>query len=308
MKSRKFCIVGYGEHVKNTIIPSLNINPENIRIITKKLIKGFKTFPNIKSALKVLSKDYIFFNSTPPNVHYITSKLILSSGFNLIVEKPSCMNIYQLQKLRDMSKKKRLFIFENMMYFYSKQFKYLKSLINSKKIQQIDINFSIPKFRKNTFRDNYNLESSIIYDMGCYPFSLIAFFGFNFKNYKILYKKRNKKINFIEIKFVCKKIKFNIILACFKEYKNFVRVKLKNQSIYLLNHFFYGKKINKENYIYKTNNKIKLFKIAEENLFKSILNYPNKKLSRLSFNQFFIIKKYLLDLNKIKKKLNYSSD
>ena len=308
MKNRKICIVGYGAHVKNTIIPTLNVNPENIRIITSKSIKGFQTFSNIKLALKELSKDYIFFNSTPPNVHYITSKLILSSGFNLIVEKPLCMNIRQLQKLRDISKKKQLFVFENMMYFYSKQFKYLKKLLNLKKIQQIDINFSIPKFKKNTFRDNCNLESTIIYDMGCYPFSLLAFFGFNFQNYKILYKTINKKINFIEIKFVSKKINFKIILACFKDYKNFVRVKLKDKSIYHLNHFFYGKKINKLNYIYKTKNKIKRFKIPEENLFKNVLNYSNKKLLNLSLNQFFIIKKYLLDLSKIKKKLNYSSD
>ena len=86
MKIKKICIVGYGSHVKNTIIPSLNIQTKNIKIITKKIIDEFETFSSIHVALKELSKDYIFFNSTPPKFHYSISRLILSSGFNVIVE------------------------------------------------------------------------------------------------------------------------------------------------------------------------------------------------------------------------------
>lgn len=36
MKIKKICIVGYGSHVKNTIIPSLDLKNINIKIITKK--------------------------------------------------------------------------------------------------------------------------------------------------------------------------------------------------------------------------------------------------------------------------------
>ena len=126
MKNRKICIVGYGRHVKNTIIPSLNSKPQLIKIVTQKKIDCYETFSNIKSAVKKLPKDYIFFNSTPPNFHYSLSKLILSSGFNLIVEKPMCLNAWQAEKLYDLAKKNNVFIFENMMYFYSKQFNLLK--------------------------------------------------------------------------------------------------------------------------------------------------------------------------------------
>ena len=39
MKNKKICIVGHGHHVEKTIIPSLSIKSENIKIVTKKKIK-----------------------------------------------------------------------------------------------------------------------------------------------------------------------------------------------------------------------------------------------------------------------------
>lgn len=301
MKIKKICIVGYGSHVKNTIIPSLDLKNINIKIITKKKIDNFDTFSNIELALKKLSKDYIFFNSTPPKFHYEISKLILLAGFNLIVEKPLCLNISQLKKLNILAKKNKLFIFENMMYFYSKQFILLKKLLKKKNIKEIHMNFSIPKFNRNSFRKNNSLDSSIVFDMGCYPFSLISYFGFSKKIYKIKYTTKNKKINFIEILFKSKKIKFIITLAIYVAYKNYVKIIYKNNSYYQLNHFFYGKKIKKDNYLFLFNKKKKEFKINEENLFKNIFNYSSQKLLKLSKAQYFVIKNYLISLNQIKK-------
>ena len=60
MKYKKICLVGYGSHVKNTIIPSLNLDKKNIKIITKKTLNDFETFSSVKEALKALPKDYIF--------------------------------------------------------------------------------------------------------------------------------------------------------------------------------------------------------------------------------------------------------
>ena len=301
MKIKKICIVGYGSHVENTIIPSLNIHTKNIKIITKKQINGFETFSNIQSALKKLTKDYIFFNSTPPKFHYSISRLILSSGFNVIVEKPLCLKVNQLEKLYNIAKKKELFIFENMMYFYSKQFKILKNFLKNNNMKEIDMKFSIPDFANNSFRVEKSLDSSILYDMGCYPFSLVSYFGFESNNYKVLHRTKNKKINFIEVLFTSKKIKFKITLAIYKAYENYVKVTFKDDAIYYFNHFFYGKKIKKTNYLHQPNKKIIIQKINEENLFKSIFNYSNQKLLKLSRSQFFVIKNYLMSLSKIKK-------
>lgn len=298
---KKICIIGYGSHVKKTIIPSLYLETKNIKIITTKIINNFETFSNIQLALKKLPKDYIFFNSTPPKFHYSISKLILSSGFNLIVEKPLCLNVNQFAKLNNIAKRNGLFVFENMMYFYSKQFKILKNLLTKKKIDEIDIKFSIPNFSKNSFRADNNIDSSILFDMGCYPFSLVSYFGLSCKNYKVLYKTKNKKLTFIEVSFIAKRIKIKITLAIYKSYENYVKVIFKDKSYHQLNHFFYGKQIKKINYIYELKQKIKISKVKEKNLFKSIFNYSNKKLLKLSRAQFLVTKNYLISLNQVKK-------
>jgi predicted dehydrogenase len=109
MRIKKICFIGYGSHVKKTLIPSLNLNNKNIKIVTTKKLNNFQTFSSVQIALRNLTKDYIFFNSTPPTFHYSLSKLILSTGFNLIVEKPMCLKSWQVEKLYDLAKKKKCF-------------------------------------------------------------------------------------------------------------------------------------------------------------------------------------------------------
>jgi len=301
MRIKKICFIGYGSHVEKTLIPSLNLNNKNIKIVTKKKLNNFQTFSSLQIALKNLTKDYIFFNSTPPTFHYSLSKLILSSGFNLIVEKPMCLKSWQVEKLYDLAKKKNVFIFENMMYFYSQQFKLIKKIISKKNIDSIDIKFAIPAFNLNSFRTNTNLKSSILYDMGCYPFSFLAYFNFDLKNFKIRYIVKKKCLIFFEVYFVAKKIKFKIICAVFQKYENFLKVNFKNLTSCKFNHVFYGKKVNKENYYYKLGKQIRTTTISEKNIFQNIFSFTKKNFLNLSKTHYFVIKNYLNNLNKIEK-------
>lgn len=301
MRIKKICFIGYGSHVEKTLIPSLNLNNKNIKIVTKKKLNNFQTFSSVQIALRNLTKDYIFFNSTPPTFHYSLSKLILSAGFNLIVEKPMCLNSWQVEKLYDLAKKNSVFIFENMMYFYSQQFKLIKKVINKKNIDTIDIKFAIPAFNYNSFRTKLNLKSSILYDIGCYPFSLLAYFNFDFKNFKIRYFVKKKRLIFFEVYFISKKIKFKIICAAYQKYENFLKVNFKNFISYKFNYVFYGKKVKKENYYYKSGKKIKNYIINEKNIFQNIFYFTKKKFLKQSNTQYFVVKNYLNNLNKIEK-------
>jgi hypothetical protein len=301
MRIKKICFIGYGSHVEKTLIPSVNLNNKNIKIITKKKLNNFQTFSSVQIALKNLTKDYVFFNSTPPTFHYSLSKLILSSGFNLIVEKPMCLNPWQAKKLYDLAKKNNVFIFENMMYFYSQQFKLIKKEINKKNIESIDIKFAIPTFNLNSFRTKANLKCSILYDMGCYPFSLLAYFKFDLKNFKIRYTVKKKSLIFFEVYFIAKKIKFKIICSIFQKYENFLKVNFKNLTSCKFNYVFYGKKVKKENYYYKLGKQIKTTTISEKNIFQNIFSFTKRNFLNQSKNQYFIIKNYLNNLNKIEK-------
>lgn len=305
MKIKKVCIVGYGSHVEKTIIPSLSIKKKNIKIISSKpAIKNFQIYPNIKTALKKIDKTYVIFNATPPNLHFETSKLILNMGFNLIIEKPICLNVKQLSKLKILSKKQGLFIFENMMYFYSEQFLIFKKyVLNKSKIDTIKLNFCLPNFNKDSFRSNTNLNSSLLYDVGCYPFSLISYLGFEMKDFNITHRFKNKILNYLNIDFYSKKIKFFVKIGFFCKYENFVEIVYSNKTKVRFNYFFYGKKIKKKNEIILSNMKKKTFIVKENNTFKKIFNFDIKKIERLSKKQIIISYRYLKMLNRIKKNI-----
>ena len=296
MKIKKVCIVGYGPHVEKTIIPSLSLKKRNIKIISSKIqIKNFDVFPNIKTALKKIGKDHIIFNATPPRLHFETSKLILNMGFNLIIEKPICLNTKQYTHLKILSKKQGLFIFENMMYFYSKQFSiFEKYILDKSKINSIKLNFLIPNFNKDSFRSSTSLNSSLLYDVGCYPFSLISYLGFEMKDFNIVYKFKNKILNYLKIDFTSKKIKFFVKIGFFY---NSDKKKIR------FNYFFYGKKIIKKNEITLPNLKKKIFTVNDYNVFKKIFNLDIKKIVYLSKKQTNYNYTYLKMLNRIKKKI-----
>lgn len=309
MTINKICFVGYGNHVKNTIIPSLSINKKNIKIVTKKIITGnFETFKNIDSAIASLDKSYVFFNSTPPKKHFSTSKLILNSGFNLIVEKPICVSKLQYSILKKIANKKGLFLFENMMYFFSKQFfAFNKVSKDLEKLKKIEIIFSIPNFNPNSFRNSCYVENSLLYDVGCYPISLISFLRINLAEIELHFKKKKKILSDLKISALSKNIKLNIQISFYKKYKNFVKLKYLDGSTFTFNHFFYGKKIKKENIIKKKNQLVKKIYINEKNIFKNILKFSKKKLFKISNDNEQIIKNYLNILDTIKKKLNNCS-
>lgn len=305
MKIKKICIVGYGPHVEKTIIPSLSLKKKNIKIISSKIqIKNFDVFPNIKTALKKISKDYIIFNATPPKLHFETSKLILNMGFNLIIEKPICLNTKQLTHLKILSEKRGLFIFENMMYFYSKQFSiFEKYILDKSKINSIKLNFFIPNFNKDSFRSNTSLNSSLLYDVGCYPFSLISYLGFEMKDFNIAYKFKKKILNYLKIDFTSKKIKFFIKIGFFYNYENFLELSYSDKKKVRFNYFFYGKKIKKKNEIILPNLKKKIFIVNDYNVFKKIFNLDIKKIVCLSKKQTNYNYAYLKMLNRIKKNI-----
>jgi hypothetical protein len=305
MKIKKVCIVGYGPHVEKTIIPSLSLKKKNIKIISSKSkVKNFDVFPNIKTALKKINKDHVIFNATPPKVHFETSKLILNMGFNLIIEKPICLNTKQLTQLKMLSEKQGLFIFENMMYFYSKQFSiFEKYILDKSKINSIKLNFFIPNFNKDSFRSNTSLNSSLLYDVGCYPFSLISYLGFEMKDFNIIYKFKNKILNYLKIDFTSKKIKFFVKIGFFYNYENFLELIYSDKTKVRFNYFFYGKKMKKKNEITLPNLKKKIFIVNDYNVFKKIFNFDIKKIDCLSKKQTNNNYIYLKMLNRIKKNI-----
>ena len=304
MSITKICIVGYGAHTKNTLIPSFKrINNKNLKIVSSKnFISKFQIFTDLKIAFKSLNNDYFFYNSSPPENHYITSKSILLNGFNLIVEKPICINIFQLYKLIKLAKSKNLILIENMMYFHTKQFsKFNKIYFNNKQYKSLNISFNIPSFSKNTFRSK-NKSSTLLYDVFCYPLSLLSYLNIKLLKYDLFYKYRNNYLSTIILNFNYKGAFINIEACFFKLYKNNVKITYNDNSYVDFDFFFYGKKKAKTIKFYQ--NKDLFYKnLNDINTFSKILNFKNEDLKNLSISSIDVSKTYISNLSKIKKKL-----
>ena len=258
--------------------------------------------------MTTISKDFVIFNATPPNIHFAISKLVLQMGYSLIVEKPICLNVYQYRELKKLAFKNKLFIFENMMYFYSHQFIFFEEKIKKKKIKFFEINFSIPNFSRNSFRKSFNSRYLLLYDVVCYPLSLISYLGYKINNYNLTYKYKNKILNFIQISFRSTSIDFLIKISFFNQYQNYVKVTYDDNSSVKLNHFFYGKKVKKKNFLESSDNDTQIKILNEKNIFKKIFNFNKRKFHSLFKKNDLIIENYLKVLLRIKKKLDNSSN
>ncbi len=207
MTNKKFCIVGYGNHTKNKLIPLFEKNSIDLSIVTKKkLLKNkFKIYSNIKNAIANEEKNTSFIICSPPHVHTRQSELLIKSGYNVFIEKPICTKVNDLKKILNLAKSNKTFLVESMMFKYSIIYKKFINIFqkNKKNLSKVDIVFTIPRNPLNTFRkDNLNYNVNL-YDIGCYPIALMNNI-FSENKFKILKIKnvnsKNKQTFFLKVK------------------------------------------------------------------------------------------------------------
>ena len=275
-----FCIVGFGNHAKNKLLPSLiNLN-KNIRgIVSKKknLKTKFKVYEYLDDALKESSSRTSFIVSSPPDFHSSQIKQILKYGRNIYVEKPIFNNLQDAEDINYCLRQNKFFIVEILMYKYTYLYKKFLKLWNKNRYKCTKINciFNIPDIPKNTFRDNADIKSSPLYDIGCYPINLLVDLGINLENLKI--KKNNNSIkHFIDfyITGFFENIEIYLEFGIGKKYQNLVKLEFANNKSISFNKFFYGvdaeKSIN-----FETNNEYKVCVIKDTNGFENIFGKPN---------------------------------
>tara|TARA_B100000212_G_scaffold322972_1_gene282646 strand:+ start:137 stop:1066 length:930 start_codon:yes stop_codon:yes gene_type:complete len=304
------CLVGLGNHGLGVILPSIinskskliaTVSSKDHEINKKYNIKNYKS---LSSATRILNKNTVFVLTTPPQIHERQIINLMSKGYSIIVEKPSILNKKYYFKYIELKNHKN-FVFENFMYFETKLFESFIKIFSQKnlKINELIINFCIPKFPNNSFRNELDIIDVLVFDLCCYPVSLITQL-FDFKeipniNLRVLKKNYryslNLKINKINIK-----IKFGIS----QNYQNNCILNTLNKKI-KFNYFFYGKKKLKQISIKNKNeNKFLPYKeIYDLDTFSKIFSQPknfffknelNKKKAKTNF--FFLNK--ILDLCK----------
>jgi len=248
-KWTNFCIVGLGNHAKTKIIPSLINNNKNISgLVTSQHNISYQnslSFLNLELSLKKLDKNTVFFISTPPNIHFYQIKKIISYGHNVIIEKPAFITKKEVDYIDGLLKmNNKLIVVEAFMYKYTILYQKFLSFWNENKmkIKFLNINFYIPDYPLNTFRDNRDVSSSCLYDLGCYGLSLLSEMDIDFKDLKLIKVVKQKYfIDKIHMSINIKGLDVIIKFGVGEEYNNSVTA-LTDQGIsHIFSPFFYGR-------------------------------------------------------------------
>ena len=191
-----FLLLGYSQISKKRIIEVLIKNKIAFSVASKsnkKIIKGAKNqFSNYDYALKNSGANLVYI-SLPNSLHYHWAKKALLLGYHVIIDKPICYKISETKELISLAKKKRKLLSEAIFYNYHNQINKAISYAGGiHKINHIQVNFIIPKPKKNSLLVSKKFKGGAIMDMGPYAASIHRiFFDRKILNKKIIVEKNS---------------------------------------------------------------------------------------------------------------------
>lgn len=182
----KIGVIGYG-YWGSKILSKLKFLNDSFEIKficdsdLKKLYSKRKTYriiKNYRDGLKFGKLDAVFI-CTNPISHFKISNFFLDNNVNVFVEKPICSNIKQFNILKNKAIKKRLIIYEDLIFLHDEKIKMLNKIVNKK-------SFGKP-ILYNSVRSNlggFQFNTNVIDDLLTHDLSIL-FMMFNNKIKKI---------------------------------------------------------------------------------------------------------------------------
>ena len=304
---KNFCIVGSGNHAINKVIPALIAENKYIKgIVTSKInnvLLEFKKFNNIKDSLINLPKDTVFVIASPPDINFKQAKEIIKYGRDVIIEKPSFICAKEVEEICSLVNSSKNIILEGFMHRYTKLYKdFMRYWAKEKyEIVVLKSSFYVPEIPKGSFRDNKDVISSCLYDMGCYGLSLLNDMGLDLKEIKVDdINIHEEKISSIQLKGIIENISIEIKFGNNKNYENFVEVITKNNEIKRFFPFFYGR--NAIKFIkHSKNNHKQVEQFDDCNAFQLMFNENRHNLflnQKIRLNKILVVTKKLENLAK----------
>ncbi len=251
MDKRHYCLVGFGNHSKTKIIPAIKKSNGIIDGVVSKKTKSFESlifFSSIDEAFTKVNSNTIFIISSPPDLHYSQAIDVVKRGHNVFIEKPVSLSVIDLENIISISDKKNVFFAETLMHEYSDYFQNFISFFNLNKneIKKIVVNFILPSLPKDTFRDNDATYPINLFDIGCYPISLINKLNSKAK-YKIteILNRGNVFMEQYSIKTKILNADVTINFGVRNSYKNFISITKTDDVEYKFEPFFFGREGNR---------------------------------------------------------------
>jgi predicted dehydrogenase len=178
----RFCIVGLGGHARTKLIPAIAANGQTLAgVVTRQVsaLPDAPAFHTVGEAVAALPADTTFVIATPPALHSDAAMTALAAGRDVFVEKPAFVTEAQARAATDTAAASGRVLVEAFMHRHSGLYRRLLAdwMAQRGAAKRIDIAFLIPAAPAATFRQDTAIESSALYDIGCYALSLIADLG-----------------------------------------------------------------------------------------------------------------------------------
>lgn len=247
-KWQRFCVVGVGAHARNKLIPALQTNGQQIvGIVSSQLPESLpmgSIFGSIEEAVQELPADTVFIISTPPTLHFEQVKCAVKAGRDVIVEKPAFVFARETQEIAALATERGIVVVEGFMHRYTVLYKRFMDYWNShrQRIMALEAVFVIPGLPPGTFRQESNVASSCLYDMGCYAISLLADMRLPLQGLQILHgSPPGKAHEEIHIYGLLDGVEILIRIGVESSYQNLVALRTHDDETVRFGPFFYGR-------------------------------------------------------------------
>tara|TARA_B100001939_G_scaffold287165_1_gene257604 strand:+ start:33301 stop:34263 length:963 start_codon:yes stop_codon:yes gene_type:complete len=285
------CILGFGAHAELKLLPALKEVGLNIGgVVSSKSdlkISGVKIFSQIEDAINFLPKNTLYIISSPPDMHYQQSKILVEAGKDIFIEKPAFTSINNLNDILTAAEKNNALVLEMLMYLESKVVKRIIKILkkNKSSVRNIQLKFLIPSIPKNTFRNESTLGCSLLSDMGCYPLSLLTYIGYDLSNLNLVsHQERQTKTIKFYIEGIFEHTSINIQIGLSNDYKNKVIIKFHDSHEIICEPFFYGR-AGERKFIESNDNSVKEEIIYEKNSYELMFSRSRSDWMKVQKNR-----------------------
>ncbi len=130
-------------------------------------------FQDYEHAIKAFSPDVVYI-SLVNNLHATWIEKCLVENCHVIVDKPACLNLADVNRLLELADSKKLCLAEALVYAVHNQLDIIRTTFANASIrpEKIVTSFSFPPLDKGNFRNQKHLGGGAIFDLGPYAISI----------------------------------------------------------------------------------------------------------------------------------------
>ena len=252
-RPQRFCLVGLGAHARTKLIPALEANGQEIVGVVSSqatgALDGRRVYGTLETALEMLADDTAFLVATPPAAHFAQVRAIVRAGSDVFVEKPAFVAGRDARQIARLSLSGASVVAEGFMHRHTRLYARLLRFWRSRRSQiaRLEIGFLITQAPAGTFRQEDQIASSSVFDIGCYAISLLADLGLDLEPLEVaevafpgvVDKER------VHLTGLLDEVEVRVAIGMGSHYANFVSIVLKSGESLRYEPFFYGRKVPK---------------------------------------------------------------